>query len=54
MKVKKVIDLSVLVEKLRHQYISIVVLKDNAKILQEFYTIVELKAVEDKLILIKR
>ena len=54
MKVKKVMDLESLVEKIKHQYISIVIISDNAKILQELYTMVEISAVENKIILIKR
>ncbi len=41
-------------EKIKRQEVSIVVVSENIKIMQEFYTAIEASAIEDKVIVIKR
>lgn len=39
---------------MQHQYVSVIVVNDNTKILEEFLNMVEAYSIEDKIVIIKR
>lgn len=43
-----------LIDKIKHSLVSVVVINENSKVLQEFYAKIEMNAVEDKIIVVKR
>jgi hypothetical protein len=63
MKVKKIIwtsketthkNMDFLIDKIKHSLMSVVVINENSKVLQEFYDKIEMNAVEDKIVVVKR
>lgn len=43
-----------LIDKIKHSLMSVVVINENSKVLQEFYDKIEMNAVEDKIVVVKR